>query len=235
MLTYLFRAVFINLYFKTKHSSQTFHLGFFSLSKVFSYRKHISSKRNIRLLTISGKSINIKIIAPPLTLLSTTPSILWYSLNIPWVSFYYDLPPILRYFSGTPTPLPAYSTPTTIKHRRVGYWKVKKMCLEQGEFLFHISAFCLGRISSLFHSNMIWISKTKYFTLTKYQLKIISCYIFMSIIFWNLNILHHCNCQKNMKIYVNKERMYEIKKAFNTFEWLSSRDIEICLVYYRKF
>ena len=71
MLTYLFRAVFINLYFKTKHSNQTFHLGFFSLSNVFSYRKHISSKRNISLLTISGKSRNIKIIAPPPILLST--------------------------------------------------------------------------------------------------------------------------------------------------------------------
>ena len=64
MLTYFFRAVFINLYFKTKHSNETFHLGFYSLSNVFSYRKHIISKSNISVLTISDKSRNIKIIAP---------------------------------------------------------------------------------------------------------------------------------------------------------------------------
>ena len=66
MLTYFFRAVFINLYFKTKHSNETFHLNetFYSLSNVFSYRKNISSKSNISVLTISGKSRNIKIIAP---------------------------------------------------------------------------------------------------------------------------------------------------------------------------
>ena len=58
MLTYFFRAVFINLYFKTKHSNETFHLGFYSLSNVFSYRKHISSKSNIGVLTISDKSRN---------------------------------------------------------------------------------------------------------------------------------------------------------------------------------
>ena len=65
MLTYFFCAVFINLYFKTKHSNKTFHLGFYSLSNVFSHRKHISSKSNISVLTISSsKSRNIKIIAP---------------------------------------------------------------------------------------------------------------------------------------------------------------------------
>ena len=64
MLTYFFCAVFINLYFKTKHSNETFHLGFYSLSNVFSHRKHISSKSNISVLTISGKSRNIKIISP---------------------------------------------------------------------------------------------------------------------------------------------------------------------------
>ena len=91
MLTYFFRAVFINLYFKTKHSNETFHLGFYSFSNVFSYRKHITSKRNISVLTISGKSRNIKIIAPsPSILLSYPPSplILWYSLNIPWGSIF---------------------------------------------------------------------------------------------------------------------------------------------------
>ena len=65
MLTYFFRAVFINLYFKTKHSNETFHLGFYSLSNVFSCRKHISSKSNLSVLTISGKKRNKKIIAPP--------------------------------------------------------------------------------------------------------------------------------------------------------------------------
>ena len=35
MLTYFFRAVFINLCFKTKHSKKTFHFGFYSLSNVF--------------------------------------------------------------------------------------------------------------------------------------------------------------------------------------------------------
>ena len=47
MLTYFFRAVFINLYFKTKHSNETFHLEFYSLSNVFSYRKHISFQSNM--------------------------------------------------------------------------------------------------------------------------------------------------------------------------------------------
>ena len=31
MLTYFFRDAFINLYFKTKKSNETFHLGFYSL------------------------------------------------------------------------------------------------------------------------------------------------------------------------------------------------------------
>ena len=93
---------------KTKHSNETFHLGLYSLSNVFSCRKHISSKSNISVLTISGKSRNIKIIAPsPLHFIINHP-IWWYSLNIPEGSFYYD-PPILRYFSGTPIS-PAYST-----------------------------------------------------------------------------------------------------------------------------
>ena len=63
MLAYFFHAVSINLYFKTKHLNERFDLGFCSLSSVFSYRKHISSKRNISVLTISGKSRNIKITA----------------------------------------------------------------------------------------------------------------------------------------------------------------------------
>ena len=84
MLTYFFRALFIYTYFKTKHSNETFHLGFYSLSNDFSYRKHISSKCNISVLTISGKSRNIKIIAPsPLFYYQLPPShhhhILWYS------------------------------------------------------------------------------------------------------------------------------------------------------------
>ena len=56
MLTYFFHAVFINVYFKTKHSNETFHLGFYPLSIVWSYRKHISSKSNISVLTISSNS-----------------------------------------------------------------------------------------------------------------------------------------------------------------------------------
>ena len=109
MLTYFFRAVFINLYFKTKHSNETFHLGFYSLSNVFSYRKHISSKSNISVLIISGKSRNIKIIAPSPYLITNPPPLppfygIVYFMFILWGSFYYD-PPILRYFFGTPTPL----------------------------------------------------------------------------------------------------------------------------------
>ena len=65
MITSSFCAVFINLYFKTKHLNETFHLGFYSLSNVFSYRKHIISRCNISVLNISGKSRNIKIIFPP--------------------------------------------------------------------------------------------------------------------------------------------------------------------------
>ena len=82
MLTDFFRAVFINLYFKTKHLNETFHLGFYSFSNVFSYRKHISSKSNISVLTISAKSRNVKIIAPSSHFIINLP-ILWYSLNIP--------------------------------------------------------------------------------------------------------------------------------------------------------
>ena len=116
MLTYFFRAVFINLYFKTKHSNETFHLEFYSLSNGFSYRNHISSKRNISVLTISGKSRNIKIIAPsPSILLSYPPSplILWYSLNIPWGSIF------KIFFRNTHPPLLIRLPPPTIKHRRV--------------------------------------------------------------------------------------------------------------------
>ena len=109
MLSYLFLAVFINLYFKTKHSNERFDLGFYSLSNVFSYRRHISSKNYISVLTISGKSRNLKIIAPsppplPRPFYYQPPSILWYSLNIRSGSFYYDPPPIFRYFSETPPP-----------------------------------------------------------------------------------------------------------------------------------
>ena len=80
MLSYLFLPVFINLYFKTKHSNERFDLGFYSLSNVFSYRKHISSKSYISVLTISGKGRNLKIIAP-----SPPP--------LPPRPFYYHLPP----------------------------------------------------------------------------------------------------------------------------------------------
>ena len=116
MLTYFFRAVFINLYFKTKHSNETFHLGFYSLSNVFSYRKHISSKSNISVLTISGKSRNIKIIAPSPRFIINSP-ILWYSFNIPWRSFYYE-PPFYDIFLEHPLPC-LFDSPFTIKHRRV--------------------------------------------------------------------------------------------------------------------
>ena len=108
MLIYFFRAVFINLYFKTKHSNETFHLGFYPLSNVFSYRKHISSKSNASVLTIFSKSRNIPL-----------PLILWCSLNISWGSFYYDLWPLyFKIFFWNTHPLLIRSTPT-IKHRRV--------------------------------------------------------------------------------------------------------------------
>ena len=106
MLTYFFCAVFIDLYFKTKHSNETFHLGLYSLSNVFSHRKHISSKSNISVLTISGKQ-KYKNHSPLPPHFIINPPILWYALNIPWESFYYDSL-ILIYFSGIPTP--AYST-----------------------------------------------------------------------------------------------------------------------------
>ena len=48
------------LYFLEEHP----HLGFYSLSNVFSHGKHISSKSNISVLAISSKRRNIKIIAP---------------------------------------------------------------------------------------------------------------------------------------------------------------------------
>ena len=106
ILTYFFCAVFIDLYFKTKHSNETFHLALYSLSNVFSHRKHISSKSNISVLTISGKQKykNHSLLSPHFII---NPPILWYALNIPWESFYYDSL-ILRYFSGIPTR--AYST-----------------------------------------------------------------------------------------------------------------------------
>ena len=98
MLTSFFCAVFINLYFKTKHLNETFHLGFHSLSNVFSYRKHIISWCNISVLNISGKSRNIKIILPPLPPFYGIVSI------FPEGHFIMIPPPILRYFSGPPTP-----------------------------------------------------------------------------------------------------------------------------------
>ena len=109
MLTYFIRAVFLNLYFKTKHLNETFHLGFYSLLNVFSYRKHISSRINIK--TGKQKYKNHRPLPPFFYQLPPPPATLWYSLHIPWGSFYYDSP-ILRYFSGAPTqPTPAYSTP----------------------------------------------------------------------------------------------------------------------------
>ena len=94
LLTSFFCAVFINLYFKTKHLNEMFHLGFYSLSNGFSYRKHIISRCNISVLTISGKSRNIKIIAFSSLPFYYQPPILWYSLNIPRGSFHYDTPPL---------------------------------------------------------------------------------------------------------------------------------------------
>ena len=101
-------------------------MGFYSLSKVFSYRKHISSKRNIRVLTIFGKSRNVKIIIASSTAPPPPPLILWYSLNILWESFYYDpFPHFKIFFWNTHPPPPAYSTSPpapllpTVKHRRV--------------------------------------------------------------------------------------------------------------------
>ena len=126
MLTYFFRAVFINLYFKTEHSNETFHLGFNSLSNVFSYRKHITSKsinhisvlyisnnNNKSVLTIFGKSRNIKTIAPSLPCqFIIIPPILWYSLNIPLGSFYYDPPtPYFKIFFWNTHPLLIQSSP----------------------------------------------------------------------------------------------------------------------------
>ena len=119
MLTYLFRVVFVNLYFKTKHLNQTFHLGFYSLSNVFSYRKHISSKSNISVLTISGKSRNIKIIAPfaPI-LLSTLP---FYGILSIFPDGHFIMTPPHPHFEifFQNTHLPVYSNPPTIKLRRV--------------------------------------------------------------------------------------------------------------------
>ena len=121
MLTYFFRAVFIILYFKTKHSNETFHLGFYSLSNVFSYRKHISSKSNISALTIHGKSINIKIIVPhpppPLHPFYYQPSHFMvysqYSLRVILLC-----PPHSKIFFRNTHPL-LIRPPPTIKHRRV--------------------------------------------------------------------------------------------------------------------
>ena len=118
MLTYLFGAVFINLYFKTKHSNETFHLGFYSFFNVFSYRKHISSKSNISVLTISGKSRNITIVALSLPFYYQGPHFMVYSQYSLRVILLWP-PLILRYFFRTPTSPPAYSTPLTIKHRRL--------------------------------------------------------------------------------------------------------------------
>ena len=88
---------------KTKRLNETFNLGFYSLSNVFSYRKHISSKHNLSVLTISGKSRNIKIIAP------FSPS-LWYSPNIPWGSFYWP-PQFKIFFRNTPRPPCLFDSP----------------------------------------------------------------------------------------------------------------------------
>ena len=111
MLTYFSRAVFKNLYFKTKHSNETFHLGFYSLSNVFSYRKHIKSQINISILTISGKIRDIKIIAP------YPPTIVWYNLNILWGSFYYEPPSHFKIFFRNTHPLLIWPlSPSSLSH-----------------------------------------------------------------------------------------------------------------------
>ena len=112
MLTYFFSAVFINLYFKTKHSNETFHLGFYSLSNDFSYRKHISSKCNISVLTISGKSRNIKIIAPfPLFYYQLPPTPTFYGIFsiFPEVILLWT-PHFKIFFWNNPPPCHAYSS-----------------------------------------------------------------------------------------------------------------------------
>ena len=131
MLIYFFCAVFINLYSKTKHSNETFHLEFYSLSNVFSYRKRISSKSNKSVLTISGKSRNIKIMDPSLLLLSPPqappPPILlstlpFYGIFSIFSEFQFIMTPshFKTFFRNTKRPPPAYLTlPPTIKHRRV--------------------------------------------------------------------------------------------------------------------
>ena len=92
-------------------------IRFYSLSNVFSYRKHISSKSNISVLTISGKSRNIKIIAPfaPI-LLSTLP--FYGILSIFPDGHFIMTPPHFEIFFQN-THLPVYSNPCTIKLRRV--------------------------------------------------------------------------------------------------------------------
>ena len=109
MLTYFFRAVFINLYFKTKHSNETFHLGFCSLLNVFSYRKHISSK----------------IIASSTRFYYRPPSPFYGIVSIfPEGNFIMTPPPpsflsILIHFPRTPIPCLFDPSPSTIKHRGV--------------------------------------------------------------------------------------------------------------------
>ena len=101
-------------------------MGFCPLSNGFSSRKHISFKSNVSVLTISGKTRNIKIIAPSTPFYyqpHLPPPILWYSLNIPWDSFYYDPPHFKIFFWSThppPTPLLIQlPPPPTINCRRV--------------------------------------------------------------------------------------------------------------------
>ena len=117
-LTYFFRAVFINIYFKTDHSNKTFHLGFYSLSNISSYRKHIRSESNINVLSISGKKRNIKIIVPSAPILLSTLSFHGILSIFPDGHFIMTPPPYFKIFFWN-THLPVYSNPPTIKLRRV--------------------------------------------------------------------------------------------------------------------
>ena len=111
MLTYFFHAVFINVYFKTKHSNETFHLGFYQLSIVWSYRKPISSKSNISVLTISSKSRNIKIIAPfPYFIVNPSRPPFYGIVSIFTEGHFIVTLPFSDIFPEHSTP-PAYSTP----------------------------------------------------------------------------------------------------------------------------
>ena len=134
-------------------------------------------------------------------------AILWYSLNIPWGSLYYE-PPILIYFFGTLTP--CFFCPRTIKHRRV--WRKN---VQSVNFAFTVNLINKYRCNDYSNSYQILIFYEIYWYITilsniiSYQILILQIFCFKR------EHLHYLRI-RNLLIW-----MYFLKCCSTiTFSWL---------------